>query len=73
MAIRGHKNAVNFGAESLRFLAPVPAGSAIHARSRLVEAKEHRAGTLVTSEIAVHVVGAEKPSILYRMQILYQG
>lgn len=68
-----HRAGVNYGAESLRFLAPVPAGSDVAARARLVAAIAHRTGSLVTSEAAVHVVSAEKPSILYRLQVLYQG
>lgn len=71
--IVGHRAGVNYGAESLRFLAPVPAGSDVAARARLVAAIAHRRGSLVTSEAAVHVVSAEKPSILYRLQVLYQG
>ena len=71
--IEGHSNAVNYGAESLRFLAPVPAGSQLHARSRLVGATEKSGGTLVTNELDVRVVGADKPSVLYRMQVLYRG
>jgi acyl dehydratase len=71
--IVGHRAGVNYGAESLRFLAPVPAGSEIAARARIVKAESHRAGTLLTSEAAVHVVGADKPSLVYRMQVLYQG
>jgi acyl dehydratase len=71
--IVGHRAGVNYGAESLRFLAPVPAGSDIAARSRIVGAVERKNGTLVTSEAAIHVVGAEKPSVLYRLQVLYQG
>ncbi|MCU0271659.1 MAG: MaoC family dehydratase [Acidimicrobiales bacterium] len=73
IVITGAKNAVNFGAEGLRFMSPVPAGSEIHGRCRLVGAAQHRAGVLVTSEWAVHVKGNEKPSLLYKMQILYQG
>ncbi|HEV8299028.1 MAG TPA: MaoC family dehydratase [Acidimicrobiales bacterium] len=69
--IVGHGNAANYGSGGLRFLAPVPAGSKVHARSRLVSAEARKTGTLVTTEIAVHVVGAEKPSLLYSMQILY--
>lgn len=69
--ITGHGNATNYGAGGLRFLAPVPAGSKIHARQRLVGAEARKNGTLVTTEIAVHVVGNDKPSILYNMQILY--
>jgi hypothetical protein len=71
--VTGHTNAINYGAESLRFLAPVPAGSKVHGRSRIVRAEEKSGGTLVTSEIDLRVVGAEKPSLLYRAQVLYRG
>jgi acyl dehydratase len=69
--IVGHGNATNFGAGGLRFLAPVPAGATIHGKSRLVSAEARKNGTLVTTELAVHVVGNEKPSLSYNMQILY--
>jgi acyl dehydratase len=69
--IVGHGNATNFGAGGLRFLAPVPAGAKIHGRQRLVSAEARKNGTLVTTELAVHVVGNDKPSLLYNMQILY--
>ena len=71
LKIVGHGNATNFGAGGLRFLAPVPAGAKIHGKSRLVSAEARRNGTLVTTELAVHVVGNEKPSLSYNMQILY--
>jgi acyl dehydratase len=70
--VKGQRSATNYGAEGLRFLSPVPAGSEIHARSRLVRAEEKSKGTLVTAEVDVSVVGAEKPALLYRMQILYR-
>ena len=70
--LSGHTNAVNYGAESLRFLSPVPAGSKVHARSRVVRAEAKSGGTLLTSEIEVRVVDAEKPALLYRMQVLYR-
>ena len=69
----GVKNAVNYGCGGARFLAPVPSGSTVHARSRLIGAAAHRAGTLLTFESAIHVKGAEKPSLTYTSQILYQG
>ncbi len=71
--LAGVKNAVNFGSEGSRFLSPVPAGATIHARARLVRAEQHRAGTLLTTEMAIHVVGNDKPALTYKMQILYQG
>ncbi len=72
-ARRACQNAVNYGADGLRFLAPVPAGSKVHAHSKLVSAEAKGSGTLVKSEIAVHVVGAEKPSLIYQMLVLYMG
>ena len=73
LALEGVQNAVNYGADGLRFLAPVPAGSNVHARSKLVSAEAKGSGTLIKSEIAVHVVGAEKPSLVYQMLVLYMG
>ena len=70
--LTGQSAAVNYGAESLRFLSPVPAGSKLHARTRLVRAEAKSGGTLLTNEAEIRVVGAEKPAILYRMQVLYR-
>ncbi|HME69694.1 MAG TPA: MaoC family dehydratase [Myxococcota bacterium] len=69
--IIGYGNATNYGADGLRFLAPVPSGSKIHARGRMVAAEAKPKGTLVTTETAVHVVGNEKPSLLYKGLVLY--
>jgi len=70
-AIVGHGNAVNYGANKLRFLAPVPSGAKIHARSRLMNVEAKPKGTLVTQEIQVGIVGQETPALLYEMVVLY--
>ena len=72
-SIGGHGNAVNYGSDKLRFLSPVPAGAKIHARSRLVSAEAGPKGTRVETEVAVHVVGNDRPALLYSMIVLYQG
>jgi acyl dehydratase len=69
--IVGYGNATNYGANKLRFVSPVPAGAKIHARSRLVGVEAHPRGTQVTQEIQVHVVGSEKPALIYEMIVLY--
>jgi len=69
--VTGQGSAINYGAEKLRFLSPVPIPSPVHARGRLVRADKKAKGTLVTTEADVSVVGAEKPSLLYTMQVLY--
>jgi hypothetical protein len=71
VTISGHVSAANYGATKLRFIAPVPAGSEVHSRSRLVSAEAKPKGTLITTEIEVGVVDATKPAILYSMQTLY--
>lgn len=72
IAIVGEGSRVNYGCESFRFLAPVPAGSALHARARLVDARPHAAGTIVVQELVVHVVGNERPSLIYTGLLLYR-
>jgi acyl dehydratase len=71
--VTGHKNVINYGADSLRFILPVPAGSRVHAKTKLLNAVAKDSGTLIKSSVALHIVGAEKPSVLYRMLTLYQG
>jgi acyl dehydratase len=73
LPITGFRNVVNYGADTLRFIAPVHAGSSIHAKLRPLKAIEKDTGTLVKTSVAVHVVGKEKPSLLYRMLTLYMG
>lgn len=70
--IVGFGNAVNYGSDKLRFLSPVPSGSKVHARSRLVSAEAGKKGTRVEQEIAIHVVGQDRPAILYGMIVLFQ-
>ena len=67
----GYGNATNYGSDKLRFVSPVPAGSKVHARSRLVAVDPKPTGTQMTSEIAVHVVGSDRPALTYTMLVLY--
>jgi len=69
--IVGHGNATNYGANKLRFVAPVPAGASLHARSRLMAVEPKPKGTMITQEIQVNVVGQETPAIIYEMVVLY--
>ena len=69
----GAGNATNYGADGHRFLSPVPSGSKLHARSRLVAVEAKKKGTLLTSETAVHAVGNERPALVYKGLTLYQG
>ena len=70
-AITGAGNAVNYGADKLRFLAPVPAGAKLHARSRLISAEAKPKGTMIKQEVQVGIVGQEVPALIYEMIVLY--
>jgi acyl dehydratase len=72
-AIVGFGNAVNYGSDKLRFLSPVPAGSKVHSRSRLVSSEAGKKGTRVEQETAIHVVGNDRPALIYNMISLFQG
>ena len=67
----GFGNATNYGADRLRFVSPVPAGAKIHAHARLIAVEAKPKGTQTTQEIAVHVVGSDRPALLYTMLVLY--
>jgi acyl dehydratase len=69
--IVGYGNATNYGADKLRFVSPVRAGAKVHARSRLVAVEAKPRGTQVTQEVNVHVVGNDKPALIYVMLVLY--
>ena len=69
--ITGFTNMVNYGSDRLRFPAPVPAGSIIHARARVKRVERVKSGTQLTLELNTHVVGSERPSVINELVILY--
>jgi uncharacterized protein len=69
--IAGFNNMLNYGSDRLRFPAPVPVESRIHAHSRVKRVKPSNRGIEFTIEIAIHTVGNERPSLINEMIILY--
>jgi len=67
----GQGSAINYGAEKLRFVSPVPAGSSVHARSRLLAAEAKPKGTQLTQEVHIHVVGNDRPALTYESLTLF--
>ncbi len=56
---------VNYGFDKLRFLAPVPAGSNVRGRFRLLSAEDKGGGRwLLKHELTVEIEGAEKPALI---------
>jgi len=56
---------VNYGFDKLRFLAPVPAGSKVRGRFKLLSADDKGGGRwLLKHELTVEIEGAEKPALI---------
>ena len=56
---------VNYGAEKLRFPAPVPVGSRIRGRGELVAAEEVKGGAIqATIRVTVEIEGGERPALV---------
>ena len=56
---------VNYGFDKLRFLAPVPAGSRVRGRFRLMSAEDKGGGRwLLKHELTVEIEGGDKPALI---------
>lgn len=56
---------VNYGFDKLRFLAPVPAGSRVRGRFRLLSAEDKGSGRwLLKHELTVEIEGGDKPALI---------
>ena len=69
--VTGYSHMMNYGSDKLRFLNAVPVNSQIHARSRISEANVAEHKTKLTSEIHVHVVGQDKPALIYELSFVF--
>ena len=56
---------VNYGFDKLRFLAPVPAGSRVRGRFKLLSAEDKGGGRwLIKHELTIEIEGGEKPAMI---------
>jgi acyl dehydratase len=62
--VKGVAMGVNYGANKVRFPAPVPVGSNLRLGATLVNVEDVAGGAQVTMEFAFEVEGARKPSCI---------
>ncbi|MQA63188.1 MAG: dehydratase [Actinophytocola sp.] len=60
--VDGLKMGVNYGANKVRFPAPVPVGSRVRAGVELLELTHGKAGAQVTSRVTIELEGGDKPA-----------
>jgi acyl dehydratase len=69
----GFRMGVNYGAEKVRFPAPVPVGGRVRASATLDEATPFEGGVQLNLKVTIEVEGQEKPamvaSILFRRYV----
>jgi len=65
LAIEGVVMGINYGFDKVRFLNPVPSGSRVRGRFKLIDAVEKSPGRwLTTSEVTVEIEGVDKPALV---------
>jgi acyl dehydratase len=62
---------VNYGANKIRFMSPVPVGSKIRAGAKLIQVDDIAGGAQVVVETTFEVEGATKPSCVAELIFRY--
>src|ERR1700757_2915955 len=63
MGLKGLKNTLNYGADRIRYLAPVPAGSLIRGRTTIAEAEDVPPdGLRVNYHLLIEIDGGQRPA-----------
>jgi acyl dehydratase len=55
---------INYGTEKVRFTAPVPVGSEVRLKARLVSSERRGEGVLYRVGVEIEIRGAEKPALV---------
>ena len=73
IGLKGLKNTLNYGADRIRYLAPVPAGSRLRGRIRIVEAEDIPPdGLRVSYRIAIEIEGGQRPACVAELIALHR-
>lgn len=62
--ITSRGSGVNYGIDRVRFVSPVPEGSEVRMRGRLVDAEQRGPGVRYRMELTIEIRGSEKPAMV---------
>ena len=63
IGVKGLRNTLNYGANKIRYLMPVPAGSRLRGRLGILEAEDVPPNALrVTYKVAIEIEGGQRPA-----------
>ena len=69
--VSGISMGVNYGANKIRFMSPVPVGAKLRAGAKLANVEDVAGGAQVTMEVTFEVEGAAKPSCVAEIIFRY--
>ena len=71
--INNVRNGINYGCNKVRFTSPVPAGSKVRARAKLIAADPmDKGGVRLTNQVTIEIEGQERPAcVAETMAIVY--
>jgi len=71
--INNVRNGINYGCNKVRFTNPVPAGSKVRARAKLIAADPmDKGGVRLTNQVTIEIDGQERPAcVAETMSIVY--
>jgi acyl dehydratase len=72
MGLKGLKNTLNYGADRIRYLSPVPAGSRIRGRTTIAEAEDVPPdGLRVHYRMVIEIEGGQRPACVAELIALH--
>jgi acyl dehydratase len=74
MKIEQRRRGLNYGSNKIRFISPVPAGSRIRLRQKLLKAEEvEDNGVRLTNQMTIEVEGSERPAMVAEIMSIVYG
>ena len=72
MGLKGLKNTLNYGADRIRYLSPVPAGSRLRGRVTIAEAEDVPSdGLRVHYHLVIEIEGGQRPACVAKLIALH--
>jgi acyl dehydratase len=73
LTVAGARMGINYGIDRVRFTAPVPVGSQVRVKAKLVSAERRGEGVLYKLGVEVEIKDAEKPALVGEVLYLVFG
>jgi acyl dehydratase len=73
LTVEGARMGINYGMDRVRFTAPVPVGSQVRVKAKLISAESRGEGVLYKLGVEVEIKDAEKPAMVGEVLYLVFG